>query len=266
MVVGSLSADLATQDREDRRGRGGRNVQRANVAAQVPQELPETVEISVSKDGFTLPAGHIALQHLIDRAAEFLDWNIYLGSGAHQTLDSADGIVRMQNPLSLNALGCEELLSSLLYMRGLVLVTIDDTKHLYEVVNLAGQRGRSIMMEAVRRSPEEILSRPNLKVPVTTEVHLESIQAQVAVNALRPFWAHGSVPHYVEIASTGNDSTLTVRGLQHQVAQVIQMLRAADATTTEVDGPIFGRIQHLEQTIADLRSTVNKLRKRVDNN
>ena len=260
LVVGSLSADLTAQDGEDRRRRGGRNVQPANVAAQVPQELPETVKIRIGTDGFVLPAGHIALQELVDRAADYLDWNIYVEKYAKLTLDSPDGIVRMQNPLALDALGCEELLSSLLYMREMALVTVDRDKKVYEVIHLQGQRARTAMQEATRRSPEEVLSRPNLKVPVMTEVHLERIQAERARNALRPFCVGSSHIGQVDIATAGSDSTVILRGFQHQVAQVIQLLRAADASESEISGPVSARIDHLEQTIVNLRAAVNKLR------
>ena len=117
------------------------------------------------------------------------------------------------------------------------------------------------MREAVRRSPEEILSRPNLKVAVVTEVHLERIQAPWAVNSLRPFYATSAGVDDVDITSAGNDSTVILRGFQHQVAQVIQTLRAADAAETEIGGPVSARIEHLERTVVNLREAVNKLRK-----
>jgi len=112
-----------------------------------------------------------------------------------------------------------------------MLVTLDSHKSLYEVIWLQGQRGREIMNYAVHRSPEEILRRPNLKVPVTTEVELEHINAQMASNSLRPFLAQTSNHHggfMVTTGTPGSNATLMLSGPQHRVAAVVRILRKAD--------------------------------------
>ena len=78
-------------------------------------------------------------------------------------------------------------MSKLLATRGVAIVTLDKNKELYELINLQGPRGREPMQTALTMTAKEILARPQLQQFVQVTVKLEHINAQLAVNSLRPF-------------------------------------------------------------------------------
>jgi hypothetical protein len=227
----------------------------APPAAPAAPAAPTTTPIRTDKDGFVLPAGHFSVQELIDAAARFLQRNI-LYSEMEMPSAMAGGFFHFQKELALDALGCEEVLGQLLYLKGYALLELDAQKKIYEVVFMGGQRAREVFTSALRRTPEEILQRPRLKQVVFTEVKLEHINANIATNALRPFFAIGAGPAASigpTFGTAGSNSVILISGFQDQVAQMIQLLRACDVTGPEVPADVNERIMRLEQTVQQLQ-------------
>lgn len=206
---------------------------------------------------FVLDAGEIQLSALIDRAATYLQWNI-LTNQAEMATGGAQP-TKLQQRIETDRPGCEELLTSLLYRAGFAVLPIDEAKRVYEVIAMNGPRGREIAMRAVRRTPAEVLARPTLLIPVTTTVTLKHINAMVATNALRPFFAStGGPTGSLTIGNVGNNSGMVISGLQDQVANVLRMLETCDVPpppdatppVTDLIEALTKRVEALEKKLA----------------
>lgn len=201
--------------------------------------------IRVDKDGFVLPAAEIDLDELIGATARYLQRNIICDPGE---LARASGPpLRLQKELALDALGCEEVVSQLLYVRGFALLAIDADRGLYEVVHLDGPRQNEVITAAPRRSVDEILRRPRLKMFVLTEVPLQHIDATVAANALRPFYGQASSrsggrnANVVTFGTMGSPGSLLIAGFQDQVAHAIHLVHACDRPRADAAAAIEPR-------------------------
>lgn len=227
----------------------------ALVTSCVAQERAQSNEAK-----FVLEAGEIQLSALIDRAANYLQWNI-LTNQAEMASGGAQA-TKLQQRIETDRPGCEELLTSLLYRYGFAVLPVDEPKHLYEVIAMNGPRGRDIAMRAVRRTPAEILARPTLLIPVTTTVTLKHINAMIATNSLRPFLAStGGPTGGLTIGNVGNTSGMVISGMQDQVATVLRMLETCDVPPppdaappiTDLIEALTKRIEALEKKVAALQ-------------
>lgn len=230
--------------------------------AQEPQPTPRGVEmpggITAGKDGFVLPAGAVAVEDLINGAALFLARNVLWHP---QELQNQPDFV-FQRRLALDAIGCEELLHELLASRGLVVVPIDESKQVYEVISMAMQRRGEIFARAVPKSPEEVLQRPNLEQFVLTNLPLQHIDATSAQNALRPFFAQGGSQHHALMFGTsGTGEALLITGFTEQVAACIRIVR-------ECDQPLQKRnpqLHELQQQVVNLQISLGNLQTQFAN-
>ncbi|MFN3243431.1 MAG: hypothetical protein ACE37K_18150 [Planctomycetota bacterium] len=224
---------------------------------------PAFAQESKQKDPFVLPAGEITITDLIDACASYLEWNILYNDQEVTSGAAGPARTKLQRQIVTDLDGCEELLYGLLYRKGFAVTPIDPKRDVYEVIMMAGQRGREIANSATHKSNEEILARPELKAMVITVVKLNHINAQLANNALRPFFAHSGGGHagsYLSIGNVGNRSSLLLQGFQDQVAQAIRMIRLCD-----VEQPVEGyQGQPMPQYVEKLEARIAKLEKRID--
>ncbi len=215
------------------------------------------------KEPFVVEAGEVTLTNLIDRCAAYLDCNIL--APAQELAGSVQPPVRLQKAVSLDRNGCEEFLASMLYRSGLAL-TRADGKGTLEVLNMQGPRGRDVTSRAETLTLEQVLARPDRKMPVSTVVKLQHVNATIATNALRPFFAStGGPTSSLTLGNVGNNSGMVLCGMQDQVVQAIRMLREVDlpATAEEVarQKSSASRIEALEQRIKTLEEKVEQLSK-----
>ena len=209
--------------------------------------------------GFVLEAGDHNLHDLIDRAAEFLGRNILTEPAVMMAVSPGGAVITIQKRIAVDALGCEDLLSQLLYTKGFALVPIDMSKGLYEVIVMQGPRRAMIMSQAITMTPEEVLRRPNLKMVVVTSVPLEHMQVQVATNSLRPFFASsGQNSGALMVGNVGNNRAMLLQGFADQVAAAIRLLRLADVPPGSVSRGMEERMRDLEKRIAELEKKVGR--------
>jgi hypothetical protein len=207
---------------------------------------------------FTLEAGEVAVAGLIDRCAIFLGRNILSSPLELREVPPA----RLQQRITTDRDGCEELLAGILYSNGLALTWLNEKAGIMEVINLSGPRGREATMRAVTRSVEAVLARPELKTAVITTVPLQHINATIATNSLRPFFASTGGPAAggtLTIANVGNSTALVLCGMQSQVAHAVQLLRTVDVQSKEPNAlelELQARIQTFE---ARLKAIEDKL-------
>jgi type II secretory pathway component GspD/PulD (secretin) len=204
--------------------------------------------------GFVLEAGDHELLDLIDRVAEYLGRNFLMDPASiRAATPSGTARISLQKRLEVDALGCEELLSQLLYSKGFAIVPRDPGKGLYEVIAMQGPKRGEIQSGAVFMTPEEVLRRPNLKMTVLTAVPLEHIQVQVATNSLRPFFAQSSqVGAGLTLGNVGNNAAMLLQGFRHQVAAAIRVLRLVDVPQQKSEPTLADRIQALEKRVREL--------------
>lgn len=224
-----------------------------SCVAQQPAKTPP-------KEPFVVEAGELQLGSLIDRCATYLDCNILVTpqelaqGGAHAT-------VRLQKGLSTDRDGCEELLASMLNRAGFALTQLDGTGAMREVLSLQGPRAREVAARAVHTTAEAVLERPNLKIWVLTTVPLQHINATVATNALRPFFATTNAgPGGITIGNVGNNTSLLLMGPQDQVAGAIRLVRACDAPPPKEEVAQAERLlDHLQRLESRLKAVEEKL-------
>lgn len=230
------------------------------AAAQEPVASPlqQPGKIEVGKNGFVLPVGQIDPGELIDSAAIFLGRNILW---QESELGKQPPFV-FQRQLALDALGCEELLCEMLATRSLVVTPIDLARQVWEVVNLNGPRGREVMARAVQRSVDEVLKRPNLKLFVQVAVPLQHINANIATNALRPFFSGyggGSNMPGLVVGTAGTNEAVLLMGFADQVAGCIRLLQQCDKPLEERNPDLAS----LQQAVASLQNSISELQARV---
>jgi type II secretory pathway component GspD/PulD (secretin) len=205
---------------------------------------------------FVLDAGDHRTSDLVDKAAQFLGRNILFCEQETAQCGPGGGTLRLQQRVEVDATGCEELLCSLLFVRGLALVPIDEARGVYEVLAMAGPRGRELQSRAPLRTVDDVLARPQLRMFVTTTLLLKNINANIATNALRPFLAVGGNANTASLTlgTAGSNNGLVLAGFQDQVAAVIRMIRNLDDGAAKEHAQGDERIAELERRIAALEA------------
>jgi hypothetical protein len=207
---------------------------------------------------FVLTAGPTTFDELVPRAAAYLGWNVVV---TDQDLGKA-GTVTLQQPIRVDAAGCADLLTTLLWSRGLALTPLDVGKHLYEVVAAEGPKAPTIMGRSLHLTPEEVLAKPNLRMFVTTIVRVQHLNALGVNNALRQFYASSGNNRPgagVILGSTGSNSSMILAGMQNEVANALRLLAKADQHAEKEPQPeLAERLQRLEAKVARLEAAAKK--------
>lgn len=244
------------------------------LAATAANVLPAQGPTDPKLQRFVIEPGAIEMSELVDRSASYLGWNILVNQ---QELAHCADQFKLQNRIETDRSGCEDVLTTMLATRGIVVRPLDEGKKLYEVVSLQGPRGREVLNSAPQRTAEEILSRPNLRMPVSTVLPLKHINSQIAVNSMRPFFAsHQGSSSMLSFGTAGSKSSLMITGMQDQVATAIRMVQNSDvpaepqadaqpmkraqgqAQRTTVSS---NRLKRLEGRLADLEKRLDRLAK-----
>jgi len=157
---------------------------------------------------------------------------------------------------------------TMLYIKGFAIVPRGEGDlELLEIVMMTGQRGREVTNGARYVAPEELERyRYQTGVPILTTVKLHSINAQLANNALRPFFASTGGTNAggsVQIGSVGNQSSLLLQGFGPQVYAAVELLRLVDMPT-EQSGPVFKAVTHNAKQAVVLSGSQEQIREALD--
>ncbi|MCU0862502.1 MAG: hypothetical protein MUC36_01800 [Planctomycetes bacterium] len=224
---------------------------------------------------FVFEAGTVELGALVGRCATYLQRNIVIdpievqstpagqgnarGKGG-QGADAGTGLVfELQLPVVTDRDGCEELLYSLLWSKGLTMVALDEAKGVYEVLSMHGQRARELWQRAASRTAAEVLARPRLRQWVLVAMNLKHLNATIATNALRPFFATNSQQPQLVIGNAGTSGTVLLCGPQDTVASAIVVLQAADVVQADVNMEYQTRTEQLTKQMAELAARLEQL-------
>ena len=242
------------------------------LAALVPslaaQNAPAPADKPAAKAPFVFEPGVVDVRTLIQRCGTYLQRNILVDDAEllpnkkrEAPIDAPS--IELQLPVVTDRDGCEDMLCSLLWTRGLVVVPLDEAKGVYEVLSVYGQRAREIWSRSVQRTPEQVLARPTLRQSVTVVYALKHVNATIATNALRPFFASGGNQNAIAglvIGNVGNSTSILLTGMQDQVVNALQLLQAADVPQPPDAKPdleqrvdvLTRQVEHLLQRVAAL--------------
>jgi len=127
---------------------------------------------------------------------------------------------------------------TMLYIKGYAIVPRGDGDlELLEIVMMTGTRGREVTNGAQYVSPDDLQQyRFQTGVPILTTWQLKHINAQLANNALRPFFATTGGTQAggsVQIGNVGNKSALLLQGFGPQVYSAVELLKLVDEPAEE---------------------------------
>lgn len=122
---------------------------------------------------------------------------------------------------------------TMLYIRGFAVVPRGEGDlEVLEIVSMSGPRNREVTNGARYVTPDELhLYRAQTGVPILTTVTLKHINAPVATNSLRPFFAStgtatgGGTP---TLGNVGNNTAMLVQGFGPQVYAAVELLKLVD--------------------------------------
>lgn len=128
---------------------------------------------------------------------------------------------------------------TMLYIRNFALVPRGEGDlEVLEILSMAGPRAREVTNGARYVTPDELhLYRSQTGVPILTTVTLKHINAPIATNSLRPFFAQtgsaggpGGTP---TLGNVGNNTAMLVQGFGPQVYAAVELLKLVDVPTDE---------------------------------
>ncbi len=181
---------------------------------------------------FVLDAGSHEVTNLIDRVAAFLEYNILCEPGE---LSNA-GSIRITRRTEVDTHGCWKLFNSLLYHKGLAIVPLQADQGFYQVLSMQGHRSREISSAAMFVPHQEVEAYAgSMATAIQTTVPLQNVNATIATNALRPFFASTGSPQGggLTLGNVGNNTSLLLQGYGHQVAAACRLLERVDVSDTE---------------------------------
>ena len=127
---------------------------------------------------------------------------------------------------------------TMLYIKNFAVVPRGEGElELLEIVNMGGPRGREVTSGARYVTPDELPQyRYQTGVPILTTVPLKNINATIATNALRPFFAQTGSPAggaTLTLGNVGNASAMLLQGFGPQVYAAVELLKLVDLPTEE---------------------------------
>lgn len=197
-------------------------------------------------------AGAHSLQSLVDAAALRTGRNWIVHPGEMEGVAAID----MQNAVEVADADIEAFVSELLWSRSFVVVVRKAAADAREVVSMKGTSSRDIFVEAPILGVDEVMAQPASRTPVLVTMQLEHINASIAANAMRPFFARSAS---VTFGSGGNNSMLVISGIQSEVAQVVALLRSVD----KPDAGVEKQVTDLQAENTALRAQVRELEKQL---
>lgn len=218
------------------------------LALALSPALPDTQEIAVSRGPeFVLEAREYTLDELLDRAAKYLRRN-YLVQWSENRDRNAVNAVFLQQRMELDALGCEEVISQLLYSCGWVMTPVDPGRGIYEWISMRGNRRQEIQARSTHMDPDEVIRRAALKVHVTTSV---------PIRHLNPTQVGQLVTRQTGVGSFPSGQVVVLSGYTDSVANALRTVAAIDQPGAAVEQSLEGRLTDIE---TGLQSAGDRLR------
>ena len=214
--------------------------------------------------GFVLEAGEHSLRSIIERASKYLGRNYLMPT----ELDMPNLNVVLQKTLALDANGCEQVVSQLVYSKNFAITPLDPGRGLYEVIFMRGAKRPQVIQQALTMTVEEVLRRPRLKMYVCTTIKLKHVDASHASQQLRPFFAAGGARGGgLSFGTGGSSRQLLLQGFADNVASAIRTIQSLDVP--EIEGGksaaygLRGQVSNLSRLVKAQAGTIEALKKRL---
>lgn len=125
---------------------------------------------------------------------------------------------------------------TMLYIKGFAVVPRGEgSLEMLEIVSMSGPRNREVTNGARYVTPDELEQyRNQTGVPILTTVTLKNINATIATNALRPFFASTGSPTgggSPTLGNVGNNTAMLIQGFGPQVYAAVKLLELVDVPT-----------------------------------
>ncbi|MCA8950465.1 MAG: hypothetical protein KDE27_13250 [Planctomycetes bacterium] len=219
---------------------GGQNPGETQLPGQDPQDPqglmridPNTNEVVVSmseNNGLELPEFIKWAQLVTHRAFTYDDGEI-------RNQASGGGRVTFLGSLRFKRENFERdffsFFQTMLYIKGFAIVPRGEGDlEILEIISTSGPRVREVTNGARYVTPEQLVEyKSQTGVPILTTVQLKHINATVANNALRPFFASTGSPNTaggVTLGNVGNNTAMLLQGYGPQVYAAVQLLELVD--------------------------------------
>lgn len=162
---------------------------------------------------------------------------------------------------------------TMLYIKGFALVPRGEGDlEILEIVSMSGPRSREVTNGALYVTPDELhLYRHQTGVPIMTTVTLKNINATIATNALRPFFAStgSSTLGGPTLGNVGNNTAMLIQGFGPQVYAAVKLLELVDLPTEEPNLVVHVQVlehqapEELEPILTDVLESRSQIRRAV---
>ena len=235
-------------------------------ADEVDDETADTITFSMkNKDGMELTEFIQWAQEVTGKRFTFNEQELVHGSGGGNTVNFI-GTFRVRRDRFQQDF--YSFFQTMLYIKGFAVIPRGEGNlELLEIVMMNGARGREVSSGARYVSPEELNDyRHQTGVPILTTVQLHHINAQLANNALRPFFASTAASQgagSVSIGNVGNQSSLLLQGFGPQVHAAAQLLKLVD-TPAEKPSPGLRVVAHSANKALVISGSPEQIRETLD--
>ncbi|MFY9341789.1 MAG: secretin N-terminal domain-containing protein [Planctomycetota bacterium] len=162
---------------------------------------------------------------------------------------------------------------TMLYIKGFAVVPRGEGDlEMLEIVSMAGARGREVTNGARYVTPDELPQyRFQTGVPIMTTVPLKHINATIATNSLRPFYAQtgGQQGGTVQLGNVGNASAMLLQGFGPQVYAAVRLLELVDVPTEQPNLEVvvvvldYQAPEELEPILTEVLESRSRIRQQV---
>lgn len=162
---------------------------------------------------------------------------------------------------------------TMLYIKGFAVVPRGEgALEILEIVSMIGPRNREVTNGARYVTPDELhLYRNQTGVPILTTVVLKNINATIATNALRPFFAGGGATGAgtPTLGNVGNNTAMLIQGFGPQVYAAVKLLELVDIPTEEPNLVVQVQVlehqapEELEPILTDVLESRSRIRQQV---
>ncbi len=164
--------------------------------------------------------------------------------------------------------------TTMLYVKGFAIVSRGEgALEILEIVAIAGARQREITNGARYVTSAELPNyRNQTGVPILTTVPLKNINATVATNALRPFFAQTGTSQgggTLTLGNVGNNTAMLLQGYGPQVFAAVELLKLVDVPIDQPDLAVQVQVlehaapEELEPILTEVLESRVRLRQQI---
>jgi general secretion pathway protein D len=282
LLAGAIAALAALLPAQGQGNQGQANQGQANqgqanqgqgaAPRMVVDEASDTIAISMNEtNGMDLAEFIIWAKEVTGKVFTYNDQELAQGGQAGQKVNFL-GTLRFKR--SRFKEDFFSFFQTMLYIKGFAIVPRGEGDlEILEIVFGGGQRQREITNGAKYVTPDELPSyRNQTGVPILTTVPLKNINATIATNALRPFFAATGAPTGgggLTLGNVGNNTAMLLQGYGPQVYAASELLKLVDVPVEQPNLVVqvvvleHAAPEELEPILTEVLESRSKIRQQV---